>query len=505
MYKIFVVRDRGLYKNITEENFVLISPNNKKDGSLFCEIEVFEDFQSVVKIYGLICFYHAGERLDLFQILNHQGEKLVSLFQGSYGLFTILENIEEYDKIRDLKNFKNILGTIKDVSYLNFYERSERRSFYKFKNTDFFMNEFLASKERLKAYGNGFDGVNKLNILEDVYVEINNGAKISFKINKKNDSLFPNAIYSIVGKNGLGKSIALKEIYTKYINNFNKIQVFSSGLISQSYFQGVAKNDDSYINVSKNSNFNYLISELLLFRGENLSSMLFFLLADVFSDERYHNVFISRLPFKEKLNLKQFFEKLGKSGFFNEADFSSMNIQRIIDGREYSLSSGEKVILNVVFNMVLTVLKNGGENLFIFDEPENHLHPNFISQLMNFINKILYPSNSYAVIATHSPFIIKNLLKENILVLKQNNDLVVAEKITFNTFGANVETISQFVFGKNDLMELEREVVNKLVESYSRDYNFDKNKIIEKLSTHLSPELVIEVIEELRGENEVYK
>ena len=76
-----------------------------------------------MKVYGLICFYHRGERLDLFQFLNHQGDKLESLFLGSYGLFTILENIEEYDKIRDLKNFKNILGTIKDVSYLNFYER----------------------------------------------------------------------------------------------------------------------------------------------------------------------------------------------------------------------------------------------------------------------------------------------------------------------------------------------------------------------------------------------
>lgn len=158
----------------------------------------------------------------------------------------------------------------------------------------------------MKAYGNGFNGVNKLNILEDIYVEIDNGAKISFKRSKNNDSIFPNSIYSIVGKNGLGKSIALKEVYKKYANHFNKIQVFSSGLISQSYFQGLANNDDSYINVSKNSNFNYLISELLLFRGENLSSMLFFLLADVFSDERYHNVFISRLPFNEKLSLKKF-------------------------------------------------------------------------------------------------------------------------------------------------------------------------------------------------------
>lgn len=499
MYKIFVVDKRALYEKIKEENFIIISPNEKKDGSLYCEIEIFEKFQFVARVFGLICFYNRGNQIDLFQFLNHQGDKLVNLFLGGYGLFTILENIEEYDKIRSLKNFKIILSTIKDVSYLNFYERSERRDFYKFKNTSFFINEFLASKERLKAYGNGFSGINKSRILEDMYVEVGNGVKISFKRSKNNNSIFPNSIYSLVGKNGLGKSIALKEFYKKYINNFNKIQVFSSGLISQSYFQGLAKNDDSYINVSKTSNFNYLISELLLFRGENLSSMLFFLLADIFSDERYHNVFISRLPFNEKLSLKKFFEDLGKGRPFDETDFSKMSLTRVIKGQKYSLSSGEKVILNIILNMSLVILKSGGENLFIFDEPENHLHPNFISQLMNFINKILYPSNSCAVIATHSPFIIKNLLKENIVVLKQKNNQVIAEQITFNTLGANVETISQFVFGNSDLMELEREIVNELVESYPRDWKFDKNTVIERLSSDLSPELILEIIEELKG------
>lgn len=494
MYKIFVVAKRDLYEKIKEENFILISPNEKKDGSLYCKIEVFEKFQFVAKVLGLICFYNRGDQLDLFQFLNHQDDKLVGLFLGSYDLFTILENIEEYDKIRDLKNFKNILSTIKDVSYLNFYERSERRNFYKFKNTDFFINEFLASKERLKAYGNGFSGINKSNLLEDISVEIDNGAKICFKKGGDNDSIFPNSIYSLVGKNGLGKSIALKEVYKKYSNNFNKIQVFSSGLISQSYFQGLAKNDDSYINVSKNSNFNYLISELLLFRGENLSSMLFFLLADVFSDERYHNVFISRLPFNEKLSLKEFFENLGKGSLFNETDFSKMSLTRIIDGRKYSLSSGEKVILNIILNMSLVILKSGGENLFIFDEPENHLHPNFISQLMNFINKILYPSNSYAVIATHSPFIIKNLLKENIVVLKQKNNQVIAEKITFNTLGANVETISQFVFGSEDFFELEEECIKDLINIIKNKKINSNREVIELLKGGCSTEMISEII-----------
>lgn len=174
-----------------------------------------------------------------------------------------------------------------------------------------------------------------------------------------------------------------------------------------------------------------------------------------------------------------------------------MSLTRIIKGRKYSLSSGEKVILNIILNMSLVILKSGGENLFMFDEPENHLHPNFISQLINFINKILYASNSQAIVATHSPFVIKNLLKENIVVLKQRNELVVSERITFNTLGANIETISQFVFGNNDLMELEKEIVQGLVRGYKK--NINKNEIIRELSIHLSPELILEIIEELKG------
>ncbi|WP_368678511.1 AAA family ATPase [Acinetobacter lactucae] len=226
--------------------------------------------------------------------------------------------------------------------------------------------------------------------------------------------------------------------------------------------------------------------------------MLFFLLADIFSDERYHNVFIIRLPFNEKLSLKKFFEDLGKGRFFDEADFSKMSLTRVIKGKKYSLSSGEKVILNIILNMSLVILKSGGENLFIFDEPENHLHPNFISQLMNFINKILYPSNSYAIIATHSPFIIKNLLKENIVVLKQKKDQVIAERITFNTLGANVETISQFVFGNSDLMELEQEVAKNFIDTYNNDRYVDtEDNIIRELSNNLSPELILEILRKL--------
>lgn len=489
MYKLYINK----IKDDSIGDYILIKNKKIKSGLIECFFEIFENYLLIASVEGVYCYYNYLEK----SVINLEGNlNSRNLDLDFSGIFSVLMSVEEYDKIRNLSNYKKILKKINDISYLNIFAREDLTFF---KDSDFFIEEFLESKDRLKAYGNGFNGFNKVSKLENIYVEINNGAKIFFKSENKNDSIFPKSIYSIVGKNGLGKSLALKEIYIKYKNNFNKIQVFSSGLISQSYYQGVAKNDDSYINVSKNSNFNYLISELLIFRNENLSSMLFFLLADIFSDKRYHNVFINKIPLYEKITVRDFFEKLGKGNFFNEQEFSKINLSRFINGKSYNLSSGEKSIINIVFNMVLTTLKSNGENLFIFDEPENHLHPNFISQLMNLINKILYHSNSYAVIATHSPFVIKNLLKENIIVLKQKNDQVVAEKITFNTLGANVETISQFVFGNSDLMELESEILNEIIETYPRDQVYDNDLIIEKLSNHLSPELILEFITKLKG------
>lgn len=494
MYKIYVKYNGDFYENIKEDNFILISPDYNSELEFGCHIIVIEKNKSIAELSGLVCFYHNGTRLNIEQYMESNNISQ-PIFKGSYQIFTILDNIEEYNKIRDLNDFKKILSSINDVSYLNYHKGSEKGEFHTFKNLDLFKNVFIASKDRLKSYGSGFSGLKKINILGSISVELNNGATILFENIEKNESLYPRSIFSIVGKNGLGKSLALKNIYLKYFKNFNKIQVFSSGLISHSHFKNIAKNQDSYINVSKQSDFNYLISEILIFKDEMLSSMLFFLLSDLFSDARYSNVYVNDILSGHGDNLCVFFEKLAKGKFSNERDLLGFYISRKKNNIDLNLSSGEAAILNIVLNMVLCTLKNNGENLFIFDEPENHLHPNFISQFMNFINKILYPSNSYAVIATHSPFVVKNLTKENIVVLKQKEDLVVAEDITFNTLGANVETISQFVFGNNDLMELESEILDEIVKKY-RSYN--KELVIEELSKYLSSELILEIISKLR-------
>ena len=59
------------------------------------------------------------------------------------------------------------------------------------------------------------------------------------------------------------------------------------------------------------------------------------------------------------------------------------------------------------------------DSLIIFDEPETHLHPNAISQLINSIHSLADQFKSYCIIAPHSPIIVQGILSKNIFVINQ--------------------------------------------------------------------------------------
>ena len=84
----------------------------------------------------------------------------------------------------------------------------------------------------------------------------------------------------------------------------------------------------------------------------------------------------------------------------------------------------------------------------LIDEGDLHFHPEmqkgYFKELLSFLN-FLYPKNKIQVIlATHSPFIVSDLPKQNLLFMKQDasgncgEDL---ENIRQNTFGANIHDL----------------------------------------------------------------
>ena len=80
------------------------------------------------------------------------------------------------------------------------------------------------------------------------------------------------------------------------------------------------------------------------------------------------------------------------------------------------LSEGEKKLLLIygVKNII------EGENLFLFDEPDSFLHPEWQVKLVDFINSEDYQDCHY-IITTHSPLTLTYADKESVFIMDKGN------------------------------------------------------------------------------------
>lgn len=134
---------------------------------------------------------------------------------------------------------------------------------------------------------------------------------------------------------------------------------------------------------------------------------------------------------------------------------------RVVDGEGYPLSSGEISFLKFAAQVSLHI-ENG--SLLLLDEPETHLHPNYISRFVSLLDGLLESTGSAAIIATHSVYFVREVFREQVTVLSIDGDgLVLAQRPSLRTFGADVGAISYFVFGEDEPSRLAVEVERKLV------------------------------------------
>lgn len=107
------------------------------------------------------------------------------------------------------------------------------------------------------------------------------------------------------------------------------------------------------------------------------------------------------------------------------------------------LSTGHKISLNIVVQLV-AVLEN--KSLVLMDEPESHLHPPLLAALMKGIAEALDNTNSFAIIATHSPVVLQEVSARHIRVLRRYGEKTAVELPTVETFGENVGILTRTVF-----------------------------------------------------------
>ena len=121
-----------------------------------------------------------------------------------------------------------------------------------------------------------------------------------------------------------------------------------------------------------------------------------------------------------------------------------MHMKEKIQKHFRRLSSGHKVIL---LAMTCCVNLMEEKSLVLIDEPENHLHPPLLSAFVNALSYLLRERNGVAIISTHSPVVLQEVPSSCVWKLRRTGREMVAERISVETFGASITTLTSEVFG----------------------------------------------------------
>lgn len=153
-------------------------------------------------------------------------------------------------------------------------------------------------------------------------------------------------------------------------------------------------------------------------------------------------------------------------------------------GQPRALSLGQAAFLNFALNALANA---GPASILLIDEPENFLHPNLVSRFMRVLYRVLEGTKSIAILATHSPFVVREVQSAYVHVLRNSEDgtlEVVHPRL--QTLGANVASIANEVFG-DDLAEHLYELVLNEANITAMPFN----QILERFAGELSTEALM--------------
>ena len=151
---------------------------------------------------------------------------------------------------------------------------------------------------------------------------------------------------------------------------------------------------------------------------------------------------------------------------------------------EIPLSSGQNTFIQFIVNTLSMIRRN---SLIIIDEPENTLHPTFEVDMMLILKKILSAYDSFAIIATHSGYIAREVPSQSVKIIVKDNVTgeIDIQKPVINTFGASIGTINNYVF--DDLYKEKTSINEWLKEQYIKITTYEEfeTKYIDLVSSEL--------------------
>jgi len=152
------------------------------------------------------------------------------------------------------------------------------------------------------------------------------------------------------------------------------------------------------------------------------------------------------------------------------------------------LSSGQRVYLRFILQLLASIDTG---SLIVMDEPENHLHPNLVCDMMTLLYQVLRLTKSVALIATHSAYVVREVPTHCVHIFNSNpadSSIDAVGGVYLRTLGASISQLSSAVFGDATITKYHELLVGQLARS-----GLSVDDLIDRYASLLNTEMLSQI------------
>lgn len=180
------------------------------------------------------------------------------------------------------------------------------------------------------------------------------------------------------------------------------------------------------------------------------------------------------IPLQDNYN-KYVIEFLTILDSLNFVDEEVQSLIKVFSIKFHPFSAGEEALMSLFaslhYALKLDYNRKKDKAIILLDEPDNFMHPEWsrllVKELSAFLNRLENDYQSYQiVVTTHSPFIISDLPKSNVIALNKDIETGKCQIVpVVETFASNIHTLlAQDFFMSSTIGEFAKDKINNVID-----------------------------------------